>query len=297
MTDIDDMLRRFLRSRVAAGTSPRTVDWYRQQCTAFIRWLSTRNAPPWDTDTIEEYLVHERSRVAAGTVQARYRALSAWANWLVRRKLLAQSPLDDIERPHVPGQVMAYTQATEFVRLYHSIDGSGWIDYRDRCLLLVMMWSGLRVSEAVQLELQDVDLAAHVVLVRHAKGGEPRPVPAPSELGPQLLQYLMQRPPTPTPMLFLSKAQRQGQHGALTANGVRQMLERRCEQAGMRRLHPHLLRHGFAMELLNAGMQLSAVSKAMGHADVKITEKVYARWLTPGLVREYETARRRIDNA
>jgi integrase len=78
-------------------------------------------------------------------------------------------------------------------------------------------------------------------------------------------------------------------------DGIRQMLRRRCQAAGLRYMHPHLFRHGFAMLFLNNGMQLSAVSAAMGHSSQQITTDIYAHWLSDGLSREYETARARVE--
>lgn len=68
------------------------------------------------------------------------------------------------------------------------------------------------------------------------------------------------------------------------------MLERRCAHAGVRYLRPHLWRHGFAMAMLNAGAELSAVGAMLGHSSTKVTKAVYARWLVYGLRRQYEAA-------
>ena len=88
-----------------------------------------------------------------------------------------------------------------------------------------------------------------------------------------------------------------GSHGAgqaLGDEGVRMMLRRRCEAAGIRYASPHAFRHGFAMAWLNAGMHMSAVAAVMGHSSQAVTEAVYAHWQTESLSREYAQALRRL---
>jgi integrase len=106
--------------------------------------------------------------------------------------------------------------------------------------------------------------------------------------------YLYNRPAWSKPPLWVSSDGYSGVRGALTAEGIRVMLRRRCTDVGLRSINPHQVRHGFAMTLLNAGMELSAVSAAMGHSSQSVTEQVYAAWLTEGLAREYDAALRRL---
>ena len=69
---------------------------------------------------------------------------------------------------------------------------------------------------------------------------------------------------------------------------------RRCELAGVRYLHPHAWRHGFAMWTLNAGVGMSGVSALMGHSNTTVTESVYAHWQIGALEREYQEALARL---
>lgn len=293
-------LDRFCTAKTAAGRSERTVRWYREQIERYLDWIEARpenaRVDPWQPDTVEDFLAGQRAKgLKPATVSARYRALSAWCGWLVARKHLAESPMTIIERPAVRREPVAYVRLTEFQRLYGAVAGDSWGDYRDRALLLLMFWSGLRVSEVVGLNVGDVDTAARLVTIREAKSGEGRIVPCPPQLGPVVLGYLMRRPPLPGHVdqatLFVSNDGAGHVRGALTVHGVRLMLRRRCERADVRWLNPHAFRHGFAMEFLNAGMDMSAVSKALGHSNEQITAAVYAHWLTDGLRAEYDQVR------
>lgn len=291
------LLTQFLLAKRAAGKSPRTIEWYREQLQTYLDWLPAHL--DWDRlEAIEAYLAAQRDpalALSANTVAARYRALKIWFGWLTqRKKLWPASPMAESEKPHVPKVVVDYVKPAEFRRLYETLGSDSWLDHRDRCIVLLLFWSGLRLGEVVGLNLGDVDTAARLVTVRGGKGGKDRIVPCAPELGPELLAYLMARPPWDGAELFVSNDGAGGVRGVLTPNGLRQMLRRRCKQAALRYMHPHAFRHGFAMAFLNAGMQMSAVSDAMGHSSEQVTASIYAHWLTEGLSQEYDQTRRRL---
>lgn len=296
----DMYLDQFLVAKRAAGKAPRSLEWYKSQITVYLDWLRDQAAADsWDhAETIELYLAGQRDpkrKLADNTYAARYRSLKIWFNWLTRRrKLWPESPMAEIEKPHVPRVVVAHVTLAEFRRLYDAVSGTSWLDYRDRCALSLLFWSGLRLSEVVGLNLGDVDTVGRLITVHGGKGGKDRIVPCAPELGPQLLAYLMARPPWSDRALFVSNDGAGGVRGVLTANGLRQMVRRRCTKANVRYMHPHSFRHGFAMAFLNAGMQMSAISSALGHSSEQVTASIYAHWLTEGLSAEYDQTRRRL---
>lgn len=296
--DLNALLERFVVAKTAAGLSARSLDWYREQIGQYLRWIG-RNAVSRERAlqpaSVEAYLADQRKTgFKPATLRARYRALSVWCNWLVARKFVAASPLADIEPPRIPREAIEYVTLDEFRRVYEAIHGNDWTSLRDRCILLILFWSGLRVSELCALAVHDVDTRNRLITVRRGKGGKGRIVPCPRELNGLIVGYLYARPPFDGPALFVGNDGQDGVRGPLTDAGVRQMLRRRCDEAGARRLTPHDFRHGYAMALLNAGMDMSALSATMGHGSVKVTESIYARWLTEGITREYDEARARI---
>lgn len=297
----DEALAAFLQSRSAKGCATNTVEWYRQQIEEFHAWLLAQawNGGRWlRPETIEGFLAAERARgMKPGTVQARYRALLAFFSWLSTRGYLGAepSPLGLVERPRVPEDVRDYVRPEEMRALLSRLPDETWTDLRDRLILLILFWSGLRVKELCSLALPDVDPRTELVTVRRGKGGKSRIVPCAPEVPEVLLSYLYQRPAWRGPELLLSNDGAGGVRGALTPEGVRQMLRRRCALAGLRYLHPHAWRHGFAMAFLNAGAEMSSISAMMGHSSTNLTERIYARWLTDGLSAEYGRALARIN--
>jgi integrase/recombinase XerC len=306
MSDPRQLLDRFITAKSAAGKADRTLRWYADLLGAYLEYVEAHGLDWWQTESVESFQAHLWLRSPKGrkrqvgfkpnSVDCYYRALRAWCNWLVRRKLMpGPSPMEAVERPTRPSDPVGYVTLPEFTLLLHSIKGDEWTDQRDRCLLMLMFWSGLRVAELTSLRVADVDIAKRLVTVHRGKGGKSRIVPCAPDLGMAMLAYLMARPAFAGDALFASNDGYGGVRGELGVVGVRLMLRRRCKDAGLRYMHPHLFRHGFAMLFLNNGMQLSAVSAAMGHSDPKVTTDIYAHWLTDGLSREYDLARTRVE--
>jgi site-specific recombinase XerD len=285
-------LQSFLTAKMAAGLAPRTLDWYRAFITA---WLVTCPTVTASASQIETYLAGLRRKgMAPATVAGHYRALSVWFAWLVESGAIGASPMRTVRRPKAPQKRVAYVTPAELRALVAGIDGDNWLDARDRAFVLLLFYSGVRVSESIALHTTEVEFAKRLLFVRRGKGGLPRLIPFAAEVAPALLDYLYRRPPSPLPQLWLAQDGNYEARGALTDNGARQMLRRRCKEAGIRYLNPHAFRHGFAMWTLNAGMELSAVAAAMGHSSTQVTQRTYARWLPDSLQREYEDAATRL---
>jgi site-specific recombinase XerD len=290
------LLSRFLTAKQAANRSATTVAWYERQISAFLLWL---DAPELMADElpalIDEFLASERQRgVKPSTVAARYRALSAWLNWCARRHLIERNPIPELDKPSVPKEQARYVTLDECNALLESIAGNAWRDHRDRLILTLLFWSGLRAAELTNLNVSDIDARAGTLLVRRGKGGKARVVPMAPPAAAHLVAYIYSRPAYDGPELLLSGGRSGSQRGALTTAGLRMVLRARCESAQMPYLHPHAWRHGFAMILLNGGADLSAVSAMMGHSNTAVTQAVYASWQTRGLLREYGEALSRI---
>ena len=164
-----------------------------------------------------------------------------------------------------------------------------WVDLRDRAIVRLLHGTGLRVQECAALQVRDVNIAKRVVYVGDGKGSKARFVPFAPIVAVTIMAYLYNRPPWAGPELLLGCVNRHGKpEGPLTGSGIRQILERRCQAAGISYMNPHSLRHLFATKALNDGIPLSAVSTMMGHSSTAFTARVYAKWLTDGLVKIYD---------
>ena len=142
---------------------------------------------------------------------------------------------------------------------------------RDRLMLALLAFGGLRKSELLGLDWDDVDLERRLVRVRRAKGGRQRAVPLHPALVPFVIDYAAVRAADPEPALFVGV---QGKR--LSQTIMTQTFLRYVRAAGVnerKRVTPHTLRHVFASELLRAGANLRQVQELLGHKHLDSTQR------------------------
>lgn len=279
--------RTHLRSK---RRSVKTLQWYAEQFAAFRTWRGSDGALP-DVEEVERFLAdcHDAG-LSPSTVHARYRALKALFRFLVKRRRLSRDddPIEMMEAPSVPKTRRPFVTLDELRQLVATC-GDDWIGQRDRLILLLLFFSGLRLGEVAALQVADLDAAALEVVVQRGKGDKARVVPMSPEVRAPLTAYLFQRPEHRAE-LWLASNGYGGAAGVLKAEGVRQMIFRRCARAGLPKFGPHRFRHGFAMWMLNNGVRMTTVATAMGHSDPAITAAVYAHTTAQTVRGEYDQA-------
>jgi integrase/recombinase XerD len=298
-SDLTGHLDRFLRAKgKLSRRSQRTLEWYERQLKPWFTWLAANAQKPsdWlDPDFLELFLEEEGERdVLESTVYARFKAIRSFLNWLKRRKVISGDlPTELIEQPSDgrgrKPRVADIADVDAVIRAAWQ-NASHWLDYRDVLLVQIMRSTGLRVEEIVNLKTWHVDTRDGFVYVEAGKGDKDRVVPFDDAFKKAFTAYVFNRPPHRGEWLLLAADGHRKPTGGMTTNAVRQAIRRRCKDAGVSYFNPHSVRHAFAIDRLNNGMQLSAVSAAMGHTSPAFTAKVYAKWVKAGLRREYDNA-------
>ena len=286
--------RHELKSR-ARGHSPKTLAWYAGHLRDYEQWRISTGRPDEvpSEETIDEYVAYQRGRnLSDSTVLARYRAIRAVLLFAESRRLITreQNPTHDIKPPEIPRYRPRHVTPDEWRILYDSVIGDRWTDHRDRLIMYLLFFSGLRLGEICALEVTDINLARREVWVRRGKGAKQRMVPITPDIHPIFLAYLYARPSTAPELLLASIGHAYKAGGPLKPAGLRQVLRRRCDAAGTEQLSAHKWRHGFAMWLRNQGTDLSDIATAMGHSTTQVTEKYYAFTLPPAVHKAYSRA-------
>jgi len=157
---------------------------------------------------------------------------------------------------------------------------------RTGLMLQTLLETGARVSELVQLHVEDVSLAERVVVIRRGKGGKRREVPIRRELAQLLQLHLGSRRAGP---LFPSRQKGSGPvPHVLTRQRVGQVVREVARAASIsKRVYPHLLRHTMATRLLTWGMEITDVQRFLGHADIATTRR-YAETTAALLRRKFD---------
>ena len=213
-----------------------------------------------------------RPPCSPATINRKTACLRSFYRHLRREELVDADPTATLDRPAKSRKLPHVLSYGEVKRLLDSAKGGDPIELRDRALLELMYGCGLRASEAVGLELTDVDLKRGFVRP-HGKGSKERIVPLGGEAAAAVSRYLQRGRPElvgsrPERGLFVNF-----RGGSLTRQGLYKIIQRHAKDAGLEgKMSPHTLRHTFATHLLSGGCDLRSVQEMLGHADVSTTQ-------------------------
>jgi integrase/recombinase XerC len=274
---IDGAIDRFL---AAAPISEATRRAYRSDLADFAAWYGDRRIQDVDIRVLADWTAElgrarrgGGGRLAATTIARKLAAVRSLLRFSLGPGRVAQAPL----APRRPRRLPDAPKPAEVESLLVGLDGDGPLALRNRALVELVYSAGLRSSEAVGLELPDVDFEQEHVHVRNGKGAKDRVVPLGEEAAWWLGRYLRDA----RPQLV------RGAENALfvSARG------RRLDTSTLRRLmrHPHRLRHAFATHLLEGGADLRVIQELLGHASLSTTQ-VYSHVDGKRLRRVYDRA-------
>ncbi len=262
--------------RLEKGLAPNSVDAYGRDLRRYAEDLARRGVTEWSAVGRPEVQAHLAALVERGlSSRSQARALSAIRGLhalLVREKLATTDATEEIDAPRPGRKLPSLLSRDEVEALLAAPDPRRPAGRRDRAMLELLYATGLRVSELVGLELNDVNLETRVLIAR-GKGSKERLVPVGAPAADAVRAYLQTaREPLlggrRSKHLFVTPRAR-----PLSRQGFAKILGRCARAAGIRRrISPHKLRHSFATHLLEGGADLRAVQAMLGHADVSTTQ-------------------------
>jgi integrase/recombinase XerC len=248
-----------------------------------------------DTIACRSYLASLHGKNDPATVGRKLSALKTFFRMLVRRKLIAASPVAGLRGPKRAHRLPAFLGKEEASRLLDSVpthEPSEFERARDQALFEVLYGGGLRISEACNLDLDDVaaDGDGAKITVRRGKGGKDRIVPVGGKAIAAVRAYL----PLRESLLAEAKGTAHARALFLSRRGLRmgdrearRKLDRRELQNSVKRVSPHALRHSFATHLLGEGADLRSIQEMLGHASLRTTQR-YAQVDIDHLMRVYD---------
>jgi integrase/recombinase XerD len=214
----------------------------------------------------------ERRPVSAATLARKVACLRSFYRYLRREGLIEHDPAGELRGPRKTQRLPRVLSRDEVLRFLRQPRGTDAGALRDRALLEVMYACGLRASEAVELELSDVDLEEGVLRAR-GKGSKERLVPVGREAVVALKAYCDRG----RPLIVGERAQTRLflnlRGGGLTRQGLYKIIQGYARSAGLeQKMSPHTLRHTFATHLLAGGCDLRSLQEMLGHADLATTQ-------------------------
>jgi integrase/recombinase XerD len=239
----------------------------------FLRQSGQDELTDQDTPLILKHLIQLRNEGLGARSRARHLvALRGFYKFLVQEKFLSRDSTALIDLPKTSLKLPDVLSVEDVHRLINAPKSDTPAAIRDAAMLELLYAAGLRVSELVQLRLQDVNLEAGFVRVI-GKGSKERVVPIGLYAKEKISFYLQNGRPellkkSSSPHIFVARAGK-----PLTRQGFWKLLRRYATAAGIKKkVSPHSLRHSFASHLLEGGADLRAVQMMLGHVDISTTQ-------------------------
>jgi len=267
----------FLRALVERNASPHTLKAYRQDLTGFSQYVGSRNWRAIDHVTIRGFLSHLYERGLSKTSVARSLAVvRSFYRWLAQEELVEQNPAVLVSTPKLPQKLPRVPTIEEMSNLLNGkMPEIAAFPERDQIMFELLYGCGIRNSELVGINLDDIQLSAEVILIR-GKGKKERYVPFGDSVKTALTQYLPVRQQLLAGCRKTSDAllinRRDG--GRLTTRSVGRIVKRLAVAKGLPPdVHPHTLRHAFGTHLLEEGADLRAIQEMLGHKRLSTTQR------------------------
>jgi len=264
-------IERFITDRRAGGAASGTVYFYTEKLKVFHAF-STAQA----VDTIEQITPDvlraflrwlEDTGHNPGGRHSFYRAVRAFMIWVwTELDLTSPNPIKKVRAPKVAIEPLEPVSPETVKAMLDTCDTSTMAGARDKALLLFLLDTGARMSEAMAVEIHEVDPGG-AVLIRQGKGRKPRTVYIGRTTRRALRAYLKFRGIQPGALWLTISGE------PLTKSGLVSMLRRRADYAGVEAPTPHEFRRAFALAMLRAGVDILSLQRLLGHSSLAVLQR------------------------
>lgn len=291
--NFEDLIQNHAYCLTAEGRSQKTIDWYVFNLKRFLRFLKSHNMSTSVRDIgipeVRRFIHHLQSevvrwedqpnikdsgRLSPFSVQGYVRTIKAFWSWLLEEDYIQENPIARLKLPRVPHKVIATFTSEQIQALIGRLDRRTPTGFRNYTIILLLLDTGIRLSELTNLEIEDIDFGQSCMLIS-GKGGRERTVPFGIQVRRALWRYARDYHPHPTSPkekhFFLSES-----GFPLRPRSVQSIIKRIGKKADITgvRCSPHTLRHTFARMYLLEGGDIFSLQIILGHSSLEMV-KVY----------------------
>jgi site-specific recombinase XerD len=278
-------LEGYLLSLGARHLSEHTITDYSRTLVMFAKFMDEDHAVHLITSQHIEHFLNSRKGLSNKSLLNYYIGLSAMWTWMVKEGLARENivrrlkpPKPEIKEvvPLTESEIKLIMSALNRSAVYHrqgqNVDHALGSFERNRAIILLMLDTGIRASELCDLKIEDLDNRNHRIYVRQGKGMKERMLPFSPRTGQMIWRYVASRKDVfPQDPLFTSKLNR-----SMTRTKLAEMFSKIGKRAGVPGVHPHRLRHTFAIQYLRNGGNAYTLQAMLGHSTLE-TVKIYLR--------------------
>ncbi len=259
------LARLYLSACSAEGKTPKTLTAYRETLNLYLRLARADDLPLEVTavtlEDVYRYLAAVRRRgVGAATQHRRHREVKHFFSWLRRLGIVPANPFQQVPLIRLEQQIVQPFTPADIARLLAALDPHTLLGARDTALTLFLLDTGVRASEAVSLDLADLNLGARRARILHGKGKKQRVVASADGVAAALQRYLALRAAAAGPLFQTRRGTR------MRGQGLVVLYQRLGRRAGVEHVHPHRFRHTFATMAIRAAAREIDVQHLLGHS-------------------------------
>lgn len=275
MKEAKEAFLRYLHS--IKNASVHTLRNYRLDLESFLAFTETSDPTKIDKKMVRNYLAYLHGKGAKKrTISRRLSSLRSFFKYLLREKVVTSSPLEEFQGPKTEKTLPSPLKFEQVERLLQQPDTTSYLGFRDRCIMELLYSSGLRISEIVGLNRDDIDLSNEMLRIR-GKGNKERMVPVTASAAKWIENYLNH------PERFsdgeVHQAQKDGKAvflnkwgHRLTSRSIDRNFQHYLLASGLAaKVTPHTIRHTIATHWLENGMDLKTIQLLLGHTSVATT--------------------------
>jgi len=261
---------------VERGLADNTLLAYRRDLKKYSACLAkkgVKDAKQVKRDYITDFMYDQKRKgLAANSICRGLAAIKMFHRFLVRERLAAEDPTSLVDTPKIWKRVPDVLATSEIELMINAVKGNGWQDVRDKAILELFYASGMRVSELLNLRMDNVNLELGYVRCM-GKGSKERIIP----IGKRACEAVQKYCETARKklvkdntvlFLFLSRLGKK-----ISRQSIWKIIKSSAKKAKIKReIKPHTLRHSFATHLLEHGADLRSVQEMLGHSDISTTQ-------------------------
>jgi integrase/recombinase XerD len=267
---LETWIEAFLVDRKAQNLSDGTLLFYRKKLSLLLQFAETQlitQVSQLEPDVIRRWLMWlEQGAHNPGGIHACYRTLRAFVRWYWQETdQPGNPPTAKVKAPRVDLEPLVPVELDQVQALIKTCDKT-LTGLRDKAIFMVLLDTGMRAGELLALDLDDIDLVSGAATVRHSKSRKPRTVFFSQPTRRAIRAYLKLRLDD-FAALFVTDT------GRLSYWGLRTMLDRRSEVAGVADVTLHSFRRAFAIGALRAGVDVFSLQELLGHSDLQVLRR------------------------
>ncbi len=259
---------------VFKNNTPRTIKWFKEVINYFVKHTEVYHIEDVTQNVIKQWLIHGKCEKnwSAKTIRTRLGNVRLFFKWCVARGYLEKNPADDIPAPKLESKIPKHLTKEQSTLILDWAKCYPYHHYYEKpravAILAVFLFTGIRLQELLNLKINDVNIKENVLFVQAGKGKKDRMIPINAQLKRYLEKYLAIRSKINNKSVYffvslICTAQ-------MSAEVIPRLLRKIGKKSGVH-IHAHLLRHTFAVLMLEAGCNLFSVSRLLGHSDIKTT--------------------------